>query len=539
MPGLDYVLLTDSGEPSCYNEAMQMDDSVKWEQAMQSEYDSIVGNDTWDLIDLPDGKQALPCKWVYKKKFTSDDPEPKYKARLVAKGFKQQHGVDFDEIFSPVVKMTTLRTVLGLVAIEDMELVQMDVKTAFLHGDLEEDVYMKQPEGFEQPGQEELVCKLNKALYGLKQGSRQWYQKFDAFMRSQKFKRSQEDHCLYTRKISDGSLLILILYVDDMLIAGKSIDEIANLKQMLSNQFAMKDLGDANHFLGMRIKRNRKKGILELSQESYIQKVLQRFKMQEGKAVSTPLPSYLKLSKDDSPKSDAEKAEMAKVPYSSAVGSLMYVMIATRPDIAFAVGMVSRYMANPGKKHWIAVKHILKYLKGTANKCLRFGNSDASIVGYTDSDYGGCADTRRSTSGYVFLFAGGAISWRSCLQSCTSLSTTEAEYIAASDASKEAIWLARLVGDLGIQQVPVLHSDSQSAIALAKNPVFHSKSKHIEVRYHFIRDILADKRLQLVKVHTDDNPADALTKSLASERFDHCTELMNVERGSCCLIFFN
>lgn len=324
-----------------------------------------------------------------------------------------------------------------------------------------------------------------------------------------------------------------------MLIAGKSIDEIANLKKMLSNQFAMKDLGDANHFLGMRIKRNRKKGILELSQELYIQKVLQRFNMLGGKAVSTPLPSNLKLSKDDSPKSDAEKKEMAKVPYSSAVGSLMFAMIATRPDIAFAVGMVSRYMANPGKKHWIAVKHILKYLKGTANKCLRFGNNDASIVGYTDSDYGGCADTRRSTSGYVFIFAGGAISWRSCLQSCTSSSTTEAEYVAASEASKEAIWLARLLGNLDIEQVPVLHSDSQSAIALAKNPVFHSKSKHIEVRYHFIRDILADKRLQLVKVHTDDNPADALTKSLASERFDHCTELMGVERGSCSLIFLH
>ena len=212
-----------------------MDESDKWEQAMQSEYDSIIGNETWDLVDLPEGKHALPCKWVYKKKFTSNDPKPKYKARLVAKGFKQQHGVDFDEIFSPVVKMTTLQIVLGLVAIEDMELVQMDVKIAFLHGDLEEDVYMKQPEGFEQPGQEELVCKLNKVLYGLKQGSRQWYQKFDAFMRSKKFKWSQEDHCMYTKKISDGSLLILILYVDDMLIAGKSTAEIANLKQMLNN----------------------------------------------------------------------------------------------------------------------------------------------------------------------------------------------------------------------------------------------------------------------------------------------------------------
>lgn len=219
---------------------------------------------------------------------------------------------------------------------------------------------------------------------------------------------------------------------------------------------------------------------------------------------------------------------MAKVPYSSAVGSLMYAMVATRPDIAFAVGVVSRFMANPRKKNWEAVKHILKYLKGTASKCLRFGNSDASIVGFTDADYAGCVDTRRSTSRYVFLFAGAAVSWRSYLQNCTSSSTTEAEYVAVSGASKEAVWLARLVGDLGITQTPVLHCDSQSAIALAKNPMFHSKSKHIEVRYHVIRDILASKRIELVKVHTDDNPADALMKSLASERFAHCIEMMGV-----------
>ena len=203
-------------------------------------------------------------------------------------------------------------------------------------------------------------------------------------------------------------------------------------------------------------------------------------------------------------------------------------MVATRPDIAFAMGVVSRYMADPGKKHWEAVKHILRYLKGTSSKCLRFGNSDASIVGYTDADYAGCVDNRRSTSGYVFIFAGATISWRSCLQDCTSSSTTEAEYVAMSDASKEAIWLACLVGDLDIQQIPILHCDSQSAIALAKNPVFHAKTKHIKVRYHFIRDVLADKRIELIKVHTDDNPADALTKSLATERFAHCIELMGV-----------
>ena len=202
----------------------------------------------------------------------------------------------------------------------------------------------------------------------------------------------------------------------------------------------------------MRIKRDRKRGILELSQESYIQKILQRFNMQGGKSVSTPLPSYLKLSKDDSPKSDAKKIEMAKVPYLLAVGSLMYAMVATRPDIAFAVGVVNHYMADPGKKHWEVVKHILRYLKGTSSKCLRFGNSDASIVGYTDADYVGCVDNKRSMSSYVFIFARETISWRSCLQDCTSSSTTKAEYVAMSDASKESIWLAHLVGDLDIQK---------------------------------------------------------------------------------------
>ncbi|MCO5561943.1 hypothetical protein L7F22_015569 [Adiantum nelumboides] len=226
---------------------MQMDDSVKWEQAMQSEYNLIVANETWDFVELPSGKNALPCKWVYKKKYTSEDLEPnKYKARLVAKGFKQQKGVNFDEIFSPLIKMTTLCTVLGLVAFQDMELVQMDVKTAFLHGDLDETVYMKQPEGFSneptKPNKSKLVCKLKEALYGLKKGSRQWYQKFDKFMQSQGYTRSQEDHYLYTRKANNGSLIILILYVDDMLIIGKSTDEINQLKKMLGTQFSMKEM---------------------------------------------------------------------------------------------------------------------------------------------------------------------------------------------------------------------------------------------------------------------------------------------------------
>ena len=490
---------------------------------------SLHKNHTWELVQLPEGKKALPCKWVYKEKITPSDGRPKYKARLVAKGFKQQQGIDFDEIFSPVVKMTTLRCVLALVAREDMDLVQMDVKTSFLHGDLHEEVYMQQPEGYIEKGKENLVCRLKKSLYGLKQAPRQWYHKFHSFMLSQGYRRSDVDHCLYTKRATDGSLLILVLYVDDMLIAGNSSEEISALKSKLHANFDMKDMGEANHILGMQIRRDRCKRLLYLSQAEYIDKVLKRFNMERGKALSTPLPPYVKLSKNDCPMSDDEKAEMAKIPYSSAVGSLMYAMIATRPDIAFAVGVVSRHMSNPSKKHWEEVKGIMRYLNGTRDMCICFGSQEACVIGYTDADYAGDLDNRRSTSGYVFAYTGGAISWRSRLQDCITLSTTEAEYVAATEACKEAIWLARLVGDLGMNvEMPVLHCDSQSAIQLAKNLVFHAKTKHVDVKYHFIREVLEDKRLQLIKVHTDDNHADLLTKGLPSERFAHCQELMSI-----------
>ena len=270
---------------------------------MQSEMDSLCKNATWDLVPLPPDKRALPCKWVFKKKLTGD-ALPRYKARLIAKGFKQEKGVDFDEIFSPVVKMATLRCVLGLVACQDMELVQMDVKTTFLHGDLHEDIYMQQPEGFVHVGKEQLVCKLKKSLYGLKQAPREWYHKFDAFMRSQEFVRSDMDHCLYTKKATDGNLVILILYVDDMLLASRNRHELATIRMKLHEAFDMKNLGDARHILGMRITCDRSRGLLWLSQKEYVGRVLERFNMVGGKTLSTPLPPYVKLSEQDCPKPD-------------------------------------------------------------------------------------------------------------------------------------------------------------------------------------------------------------------------------------------
>ncbi|KAL5733960.1 hypothetical protein ACOSP7_031821 [Xanthoceras sorbifolium] len=527
-PSLHYLLLTDSGEPECYDEAMQVEDSVKWESAMRDEMDSLMSNQTWELAELPPGKKALHNKWVFRIK-EEHNGNKRYKARMVVKGFQQKEGIDYNEIFSPVVKLTTIRLVLKIVAAENLHLEQLDVKTAFLHGDLEEEIYMRQPEGFKEAGKENLVCRLKKSLYGLKQALRQWYKKFDSFMSSSGFTRCQADHCCYIKRF-DNSFIILLLYVDDMLVAGSDMQEIMNLKRELSKQFAMKDLGAAKQILGMRIKRDTKSETLLLSQAEYIKKVLSRFNMQDAKPVSTPLGVHFRLSKEQSPKTEEERTHMAKVPYASAIGSLMYAMVCTRPDIAQAVGAVSRYMNNPGKIHWEAVKWILRYLRGTTNKTLCFKGGDTTLTGYVDADLAGNVDIRKSTTGYVYTLGGTAVSWVSQLQKIVALSTTEAEYVAVTEASKEMVWLQSFLEELGKKQEDnVLYCDSQSAIHLAKNPSFHSRTKHIQLRYHFIRSLLEDGILKLEKISGAQNPADMLTKTVTTDKLKLCSASVGLQ----------
>jgi len=432
------------GEPSSYKEAIASSDAVKWKAAMEDEIHSLQKNQTWTLVEQPQGKKIVNCKWVFNKK---DDAEGiRYKARLVAKGYSQVEGVDFNEVFSPVVKHTSIRVLLSLVAMKNYELEQLDVKTAFLHGDLEEQIYMQQPEGYRIVGKENHVCLLQKSLYGLKQSPRQWYKRFDAFMESIYFGRSQYDNCVYFKKLADGSYMYLLLYVDDMLIATLNKEEIKKVKEQLSSPFEMKELGPAKKILGMEIIRDRSIGKLYLSQKGFIEKVLDRFKMKDAKPVSTPLAGKLRLSRQLSPKTEKEMSYMSGVPYSSAVGSIMYLMVCTRPDIAHAVSVVSRYLSCPGRVHWEAVKWILRYLKGTANVHLEFGRSDANLMGYVDSYFMGDLDKRRSLTAYVFTLGGCAISWKATLQSTIALSTTEAEYMAVTEGVKEAIWLKGLLG---------------------------------------------------------------------------------------------
>jgi hypothetical protein len=459
--------------------------------------------------------------------------QPRYKARLVVKGFRQRKGIDFDEIFSPVVKMSSIRVVLSLAASLDLEIEQMDVKTAFLHGDLEEEIYMEQPEGFKVKGKEDYVCRLKKSLYGLKQAPRQWYKKFESVMEEQGYRKTTSDHCVFVQKFPDEDFIILLLYVDDMLIVGMNSSRIDRLKKQLSQSFAMKDLGPAKQILGVRIHRSREDKKLFISQEQYIEKVLERFNMNKAKVVSSPLATHFKLSTKQSPSTDEEKENMERIPYASAVGSLMYAMVCTRPDIAHAVGVVSRFLSDPGRKHWNAVKWIMRYLRGTSKLCLSFGSGKPMLVGYTDSDMAGDVDTRKSTSGYLITFSGGAVSWQSRLQKCIALSTTEAELIAATEACKELLWMKKFLQELGFkQQQYVLFCDNQSTIHLAKNSSFHSRSKHIDVRYHWIRDTLNDKLLTLEKIHTDDNGSDMLTKALTREKLETCRSIAGMANPS-------
>ncbi|KAG8503399.1 hypothetical protein CXB51_001318 [Gossypium anomalum] len=517
-------------EPSNYSEAVSCEDSEKWMFAMQEEMESLHKNRTWDLVKLSKGKKAVRCKWVFKKKEgTPGVEEPRYKARLIAKGYSQIPGVDFTDVFSPVVKHSSIRALLGIVAMHNLELEQLDVKTTFLHGELEEDIYMQQPEGFTVSEKEDYVCLLRKSLYGLKQSPRQWYKRFDSFMASHDFNRSSLDSCVYFKKNSNGSFVYLLLYVDDMLIAAKDKGKIRKVKAQLSEEFEMKDLGPAKKILGMEILRDRKASKLYLSQKGYIEKVLCRFNMQSAKPVSTPLAAHFRLSSALSPQSDDEIEYMSHVPYSSAVGSLMYAMVCSRPDLSYAVSAVSRYMANPGKEHWKAVQWILRYLRGTTDVCLQFGRTKDGVIGYVDADFAGDLDRRRSLTGYVFTIGGCAISWKATLQTTVALSTTEVEYMAITEACKEAIWLKGLLSELNEDlQISTVFCDSQSAIFLTKDQMFHERTKHIDVRYHFVRDIIARGDIVVSKISTHENPADMMTKSLPITKFEHCLDLVGV-----------
>ncbi|KAG7551025.1 Zinc finger CCHC-type [Arabidopsis thaliana x Arabidopsis arenosa] len=500
----------DDDEPSSYEEAKGVQE---WEAAMKEEMSALKKNETWDLVPKPKDVEPVSCKWVYRIKRKADGSIDRFKAKLVARGFSQKYGEDYDETFSPVAKMTTVRSLLSLAASFGWKLWQLDVKNAFLYGELDKSIFMEQPPGFESREHPDHVCKLKKALYGLKQAPRAWYGKVAQFLQFCGYQASNSDPSLFFKK-KGGVHVVVLLYVDDMIITGNDDAEIARLQEDMSIRFEMKKLGELNNFLGLEVERV-KDGIF-VGQQGYARRIVEKFGVHEGKTRTTPMDVNIKLRRDEgSLLPDAR-------PYRALVGSLLYLTI-TRPDIAFAVGLVSRFMQAPMKPHLEAAKKILKYVKTTLGMGLVYKyNAKISLHGFTDADFGGDLDDRKSTSGYVFLCGNTSISWCSKKQPTVSLSTTEAEYKASTLAAQECIWLRRLFEDLfePINKPVAIYGDNQSAIKLANNPVFHARTKHIELEHHFIREKVLDGTIEALEVRSEDNVADIFTKSLPKGQFE-------------------
>eukprot|EP00253_Pinus_taeda_P005243 PITA_05243 len=493
----DYALMSkilNIVEPLNYEEASRSDE---WRAAMHEEMESIYRNHTWDLVELPKGKTPIGCKWVYKPKINADGTVEKFKARLVAKGYSQQEGIDFDDTFAPVAKINTIRMLICLATKHKWKLHQLDVKSAFLNGELKEEIYLVQPPGFVKKGQEHFVCKLHKALYGLKQAPRSCYDKIDSFFVQHSFHKSLNDPNLYTKINKQRQIILISLYVDDMIIIGNANSLIKEIKQKMSQEFEMKDLGDLHYCLGLEVWKD--SGQTFLTQGKYARNLLERFRMEQCKTAATPLQQNLKLSSDDGTK------QVDATLYRQLVGSLIY-LTTTRSYLAYSVSVLSQLMSRPLDSHWNAAKCVLRYLSDTCNYGILYtDSSNITLAGYSDSDWAGNLDDRRSIT----------------------------EYQAFCAATCEAIWLRRLLSDAGEGQKSAtsIKIDNQSTIKLAYNPVFHKNTKHIDTQFHFVREKIQSKEICVDYCNTCDNLADIFTKPLGRIKFELLRRMLGVHNN--------
>lgn len=505
-------------EPENFDEAMEQE---AWRKAMQEEIDVIEKNKTWELVERPREKEIIGVKWVYKVKVNEDGSFQRNKARLVAKGYTQQPGIDYDETFSPVSRLDTIRMLIALAAQKGWLLYQLDIKSAFLNGELTNEIYVEQPQGFVIEGAEDKVYRLKKALYGLKQASRAWYSQIDAYFIEHGFERSKSESTLYV-KTQGTSTLIVALYVDDLLFCGDDEKMIHDFKIEMMKRYEMSDMGLLHHFLGMEIYQEND-GVF-ICQRKYANNILKKFGMGDCNPTLIPLVVNEKMKKED-----GEKKIDASI-YRSMVGSLLY-LCATRPDIMFASSMLSRFMNSPSQIHLGAAKRVLRYIKGTTNFGIKYvKGAQINLQGYCDSDWAGCLDDMKSTTGYSFSLGSSVFSWSSKKQESVAQSTAEAEYVAAAMATSQVYWLRKILGDIGMKQKEAteLFCDNQSAIAMSKNPVFHNRTRHINIKYHFIREAIEEGEVQLTFCKSEDQVANNFTKALPKEKFFKFRELLGV-----------
>ncbi|GJU19173.1 retrovirus-related pol polyprotein from transposon TNT 1-94 [Tanacetum coccineum] len=483
-----------------------------WFQAMQDEIHEFDRLEVWELVPRPIYVMVIALKWIYKVKLDEYGDVLKNKARLVAKGYRQEEGIDFEESFAPVARIEAIRIFIANAATKNMIIYQMDVKTAFLNGDLQEEVFVSQPEGFEDQENPTHVYRLKKALYGLKQAPRAWYDTLSKFLMANNFFKGAVDPTLFTRK-SGKHILLVQIYVDDIIFASTDLNACNIFSKEMSSKFQMSMMGQMSFFLGLQISQS--PGGIFINQAKYALETLKKYGMDLSDPVDTPMVDRLKLDED------LMGTPVDQTRFRGMVGSLMY-LTASRPDLVFAVCMCARYQAKPTKKHFEAIKRVFRYLKGTIHMGLWYPKDNAmSLTAYADADHAGCQDSRRSTSGSAQFLGDRLVSWSSKKQRSTAISTTEAEYIAMSGCCAQILWMRSQLKDYGFDfnKIP-LYCDNKSAIALCCNNVQHSRSKHIDIRHHFIREQVENRVVELYFVETNYQLADILTKALPRERFE-------------------
>jgi hypothetical protein len=521
--------------PKDYEDAIRGDEGEKWKAAMDEEIEMLGKMGTWRLEDLPTDRKPVGCRWVYAKKRNEYGEVIKYKARLVAQGFSQKPGTDFsnDGTFAPVMRFETLCTLLAFSAIHNLKLRQLDVKGAYLHGRLNEIIYMAQPPGYHDGSGRS--CLLIRSLYGLKQAGNVWNQELNRVLAEIKFTQLKTDYCCYIRR-EDDEFTILLVWVDDFVSISTTDDRNNAAEKDLKVHFDVKSLGQPNLLLGMKI--HQENHLITLSQTHYIDALLEKFGLTDMNPVSTPMDINVKLdaiTKDQEEQGEAH--DRITQGYAALIGSLMYLAIGTRPDIAFTVNKLAQFTQNPRQIHWTAVKRVFRYLKYTRSSKLTYGGDDdvlnTNLHIFCDADWASDATDRKSISGYLISMAGGAVSWSSKKQTSVALSTAEAEYMAATHVAKQVLWQRSLFTELNFEfpTTSTIFTDNQAAISISHHPEFHSRTKHIDIAYHFLRDLIADGTLNTIYVNTLENLADLFTKGFPRQRHEDLTYRIGVLSG--------
>jgi hypothetical protein len=506
--------------PKSFTDAIGRPDGKQWWEALCAEITAVIQNETWDLVDLPPGKRAIPLKWVFKVKRDAKGNFEKYKARIVVKGYSQVAGLDFNETFAPVVRVDSVRVIFAIAAANDLYILHIDCKNAFLHGESDVDIYVYQPEGFVDPRFPHKVLYLNKSLYGLKQAPRIWYLFLFGVITDLGFVALESDPCIYVR----GHLLIAV-YVDNIKVVGTQEDCEAFYHE-LAKHVKVENKGPIKSFLGINVIRDFENHLIAINQSAFIDYIIADTGLTNAKSTGSPLDPSLPLLKAK----PGDKMANEKY-YGHVTGSLNHLAIYTRPDIVFAVSKLSQFNSAPTATHLTAALHVVRYLKGTCDLCLVYKRQpNTDVVGYSDADWGSDPIDRISFTGYAFVVHGGLVTWSSHKQSTIANSTMQSEYMALSEASREAVARAQFFEELNIPSMPVVVlSDNEAALDLADGTTTnHRKSKHIDIRYHQVRHFVQEGKVEVSHIASEYQIADIFTKALGPQRHQFLVNLMGM-----------